>query len=65
MFILKVYAIFVHLILMTHILVGDSGPVFCLLLRVSSNYVQPITDQITEVPALWLAEHSTLVMIYC
>ena len=26
-----------------------SGPVFCLLLRVSSDYAQPITDQVTEV----------------
>ena len=26
-----------------------SGPVFCLLLRVSSNYAQPITGQVTEV----------------
>ena len=26
-----------------------SGPVFCLLLRVSSDYAQPITGQVTEV----------------
>ena len=25
------------------------GPVFCLLLRVSSDYAQPITGQVTEV----------------
>ena len=28
---------------------GWSGPVFCLLLRVSSDYAQPITGQVTEV----------------
>ena len=27
----------------------SSGPVFCLLLRVSSDYAQPITGQVTEV----------------
>ena len=26
-----------------------SGPVFCLLLRVSSDYAQPITGQVTEI----------------
>ena len=26
-----------------------SGPVFCLLLRLSSDYAQPITGQVTEV----------------
>ena len=29
--------------------VATSGPVFCLLLRVSSGYAQPITGQVTEV----------------
>ena len=28
---------------------NSPGPVFCLLLRVSSGYVQPITGQVTEV----------------
>ena len=28
---------------------GGSGPVFCLLLGVSSDYAQPITGQVTEV----------------
>ena len=28
---------------------GTSGPIFCLLLRVSSDYAQPITGQVTEV----------------
>ena len=27
----------------------NSGPVFCLLLGVSSDYAQPITGQVTEV----------------
>ena len=27
----------------------DPGPVFCLLLRVSSDYAQPIAGQVTEV----------------
>ena len=33
------------------------GTVFCLLLRLSSDYAQPITGQVTEV-TLWLAKHS-------
>ena len=32
-----------------HYLSGCSGPVFCLLLGVSSDYAQPITGQVTEV----------------
>ena len=33
----------------------NSGPVFCLLLGVSSGCARPITGQL---PVLWLAEHS-------
>ena len=34
------------------------GPSCCLLLRVSSDYAQLITGQVTEVICPWLAEHS-------
>ena len=35
----------------------QTGPVFYLLLGVSSDNAQPITGQDTEVPALWSAAH--------
>ena len=40
---------FVQCLDMADILAPWPGPVFCLLLGVSSDYVQPITGQVTEV----------------
>ena len=34
-----------------------SGPVFCLLLRVNSDYAQPITGQVAEVTCPVMAKH--------
>ena len=33
----------------TQYVTKSPGPIFCLLLRVSSGYAQPITGQVTEV----------------
>ena len=41
-----------------HNIAIKSGPDFCLLLGLSSNYTQPITDKVTEETCLSLAEHS-------
>ena len=41
--------IFVHQWIGSDPLIISSGPVFCLLLGVSSGYAQPITGQVTEV----------------